>query len=222
MVAAEGEALDRPEPMDAPKQDVRWLELLRDGLMFDLSGLASGNAMPFPSVDHVFDLKESPASIGHEALQLKPGHHLVGGERSIPVVKGLVALARDLVHHFDDIEAIVWPPSSSAIGRRFFESVVTAWLDGGPFPALGLTAFRETIDGAIQSIGLDFWINQELRIESPLSIDKIAATRLGVRLVNQMILVGGIDGSERITAPDGNALVMRSSQNGKFIRVWRE
>lgn len=140
----------------------------------------------------------------------------------MPVVKGLVGLARDMVHHFDDLKAVVWPAAASAIGERFFESISTAWLEGGAFPALGLTAFRETVDGALQSRGLDFWIGQELRIEPPLSSDKVAATRLGVRLINQLVLVGGIDGDERIVGPDGARLILRTSRNGKFVRVARE
>jgi hypothetical protein len=43
-----------------------------------------------------------------------------------------------------------------------------------------------------------------------------------VRLINQLILIGGLDESERIVAPDGTRLVMRPSRNGRFIRVWRE
>ncbi len=199
-----------------------WLELLREGLVFDLCGLSPGEATYFPQIDHRFDLEDMPGAAQYEALQLSPGQHLAGGEHSIPVVKGLVGLARDLVHHFEDLEAVVWPPSASAIGQRFFESVSTAWLEGGTFPALGLTAFRETIDGALQSRGLDFWIGQELRIEPPLSSDKVAATRLGVRLINQLVLVGGIDGNERIIAPDGTRLILRTSRNGKFVRVARE
>lgn len=222
LVAADGQQVGLSGVDGSSTTDSVWVELLRDGLMFDLSGLSIGDAAEFPTIEHQFDLESIPRPAQYEALQLAPGHHLTGGDRSIPVVKGLMALARDLVHHFEDIEAIVWPPSSSAIGRRFFESVSTAWLDGGAFPALGLTAFRETIDGALQSVGLDFWIDQELRIEPPLSTDKVSATRLGVRLVNQLVLLGGIDGSERIVAPDGNTLVMRTSRNGKFVRVWRE
>ncbi len=222
LVAAEGEVIKRAEPDRRAPDDVRWLELLRDGLMFDLRGLSDGEAISFPEVEFKFDLEEMPRPVFFEALQLTPGHHLAGGERTMPVAKGLIALARDLVHHFDEIEAIVWPHSSSAIGPRFFESVATSWLDGGPFPALGLTAFRETIDGALQSIGLNFWIDRELRIELPLSKDKISATRLAVRIVNQLVLLGGIDGNERVAAPDGSLLIMRTSRNGKFIRVWRE
>jgi hypothetical protein len=140
----------------------------------------------------------------------------------MPVMKAMLGLARDLAHHFPDLVAIHWAPSHSAIGRRFFESVITAWLEGGAFPALGLTAFEEAADGALQSVGLDIWIGQELRIEPPLTADKIAATRLGVRLVNQLVLVGGLDESERIIAPDGTRLVMQTSRNSQFIRIRRE
>jgi len=200
----------------------RIIELLREGLTFDLAGLAPGEAGDFPDVRHRFDLDELPGPERFEPMFIAPGQHLVGGERSIPVVKGLIGLARDFVHHFDMLSAVVWPHSASAIGRRYFESISTAWLDGGAFPALGLTAFREMSDGALQSEGLAFWIDQELRIEPPVSHDKVAATRLGVRLINQLILVGGVDQGERIVAPDGTQLVMRPSRNGMFVQVWRE
>ncbi len=199
-----------------------WLELLREGLTFELSGLARGKTSPFPAIRHRFDLDATPASTAFEAVRLMPGQHLAGAERSIPVIKGMLGLARDFVHHFDELAAVVWPPSASAIGRRYFESISTAWLEGGAFPALGLTAFRETEEGALQSEGLAFWIDQEIRIEPPIANDKVAATRLGIRLVNQLILVGGVEESERIVAPDGTPLVIRPSRNGKFVQVWRE
>lgn len=222
LVSSDGQAVEHAGVAEQQTDDFVWLELLREGLAFDLTGLAPGEALSLPAVSHRFDLDELPTATRYEALQLAPGHHLSGGERTMPVVKGLVGLARDLVHHFDDLLAIVWPPSASAIGQRYFESVTTAWLEGGPFPALGLTAFKDTIDGALQSEGLDFWIDQELRLEPPLSADKVTATRLGVRLVNHLVMVGGIEGDERTVAPDGSRLIMRTSRNGRFVRVWRE
>lgn len=222
LVAADGQQVLPERPNDPAHDDAIWVEVLREGLAFDLSGLAPACGSSFPQVVHRFDLEDLPKASQYDAIHLMPGHHLSGGERSMPVVKALIALARDLVHHFDDLAAVVWPPSASAIGRRFFESVTTAWLDGGPFPALGLTAFRETIDGALQSEGLSFWIDQELRIEPPISTDKVGATRMGVRLINQLVLVGGVDGSERVVALDGSRLLLRTSRNGRFIRVWRE
>jgi hypothetical protein len=199
-----------------------WLELLRDGLTFDVTGLAPGPSCAAPDIAYRFDIEDRGSEGALEAIRIAPGTHLSGGERTLPVFKGMAGLVRDLVHHFDDVRAICWPPARSAIGRRYYESVVTAWLEGGAFPALGFCAFDETAEGALQSSGLEHWTGQELRIEPPISADKVAATRLGVRLINQLVLVGGIEESERFVAPDGARLVMRPSRNRRFVQVWRE
>lgn len=196
--------------------------MLRDGLTFDLSGLAPGPASAFPDLTHRFDLPSLPAAADHEVMILRPGPHLAAGGNSLPVVRTMLALACDLVRHYDDLLAVGWGPAGTAIGRRFFESVTSAWLDGGPFPALGMTAFVETPDGALQSEGLAFWIGQELRIEPPLSADRVGATRLGIRLVNHLVLAGGLTADDRITAPDGTRLVLRASRERAIISVWRE
>lgn len=215
-------AEDAPRSDELPPAQQRWLELLRDGLTFDLSGLAPGPGSSFPVLAHRFDLPALPTPDDHEAMSLRPGPHLAASGNSLPINRALLGLACDLVHHFEDLVAVGWGPACSAIGRRFFESVTSAWLDGGPFPALGLTAFVETPDGALQSAGLAFWTGQELRIEPPLSADRIAATRLGIRLVNHLVLIGGLSADERITAPDGTRLVLRPSRDRALISVWRE
>ncbi len=215
-----GEVTPVPIPREHDLDERIWIEVLRDGLTFDLHGLAAGRPCDIPDIEHGFDVEWPPTGGQFEALLLTAGQHLTGGQKSLPVVQGLIALARDLTHHFADLKLVAWPPAKSAIGRRYFESVATAWLDGGPFPGLGLTAFQETIDGAVQSVGLDFWIGQELRIEPPLSSDKVSATRLGVRLVNQLVLSGTLKSDERILAPDGRGLLLKPSANARFIRVW--
>lgn len=220
--AGEAEPTDNSKPRGSEAHELAWLELLRDGLTFDLEGLAPGPSPEFPEIEHRFDLDTTPTAFRYEALRLGLGQHLSGGQSTIPVTRTMVSLARDIAHNFSDVQALVWPPSKSAIGRRFFESITTAWIEGGAFPALGLTAFKETIDGAIQTVGLDYWIGQELRIEPPISDDKATATRLGVRVVHHLISLGGLNTVERLTAPDRSKLIMEPSQNGRFIRVWRE
>ncbi|MEP0191130.1 MAG: hypothetical protein ABJP70_10930 [Erythrobacter sp.] len=222
LVSADGVDITQRSAASAIEDNTVWLELLRYGLTFDILGLAPGDATKPLEVVHRFDLDQSPVNLRYEAVQIEPGEHLSGGENSMPVARGMIALARDLTQHFDNLAAVYWPHAKTALGRRYFESIATAWLEGGAFPALGLTAFRETIDGALQSVGLEFWIGQELRIEQPLATDKVLATRLGVRIINQLILLGGLEGSERIVAPDGTRLVMRPSRNGKYIRVTHE
>jgi len=199
-----------------------WIELLREGLTFDLSGLAPGPASAFPAALHRFDLPALPSPQAYEAMVLRLGPHLAEGAGSLPLMRELLALGCDIVRQFDDVVAVAWGPAATAIGRRYFESVTSAWLDGGPFPALGLTAFAETADAALESVGLAFWIGQELRIEPPLSADRVAATRLGIRLVNHLVLAGGLAEDDRIIAPDGSRLVLRPSRSRALISVWRE
>ncbi len=153
---------------------------------------------------------------------MRPGPHIAAGGNSLPVMRAMLALACELVRQMEDVVAVGWGPAGTAIGRRFFESVTSAWLDGGPFPALGLTAFVETADGALESAGLAFWTGQELRIEPPLSADRVAATRLGIRLINHLVIVGSLDSAERIAAPDGTRLVLWPSHDRALISVRRE
>jgi hypothetical protein len=200
----------------------QWMEVLRDGLTFDLAGLAPGPACTPAETTHFFDWSGGNAADHHEAMLLSPGPHVHSGAGALPVLRSMVALARDFALFFEELAAVVWPHSASLIGRRFFESTATAWLDGGPFPALGLTAFDLTVDGALETTGLGLWIGQEMRIDPALAQDKVAATRLGVRLVNHLVMLGGLRGEERIVAPDGMRLVMVPTPDGSLVRVQRE
>jgi hypothetical protein len=199
-----------------------WVELLRDGLTFDLTGLAHGPACSAPVCAHRFDWQETAHRVPLEAVQLGVGPHLHGAQASIPVLRTMIALARDLALFFEDMTAVVWPPSSSLIGRRFFESTVTAWLDGGPFPGLGLAAFHQADDGALETSGLTLWVGHELRIDPALAQEKVAGTRLGLRLVNHLVTLGSLEQEQRIVAPDGTRLVIMPASGDGPIRVQRE
>ena len=217
-----------PLPDDAPHAEalwpgqLQWIELLRSGLTFDCSGLAPGPAAAFPAFQHRFDLPAMPAPDDHEVVVVRSGPHVAAGGNSMPLMRELLALGCDLVRQFDDLAAVGWGPSATVIGRRYFESVTSAWLDGGPFPALGLTAFVQLPDGALESIGLGYWIGRELRLEPSLAVDRIAATRLGIRLVNHLVIIGGLEEDDRIVAPDGSRLGLRPSRSRAVIEVWRE
>ena len=206
--------------VDPKFQESIWLELLQDGLTFDLAGLSPAHGISASPVETRFDCDQSISEMSKDTLQLLPGSHLSGADGTLPVLRGLLRLARDLVQHFEQVRAVIWPYSESAIGRRFFESSITAYLEGGAFPALGLTAFRETVDGGLQSVGLAHFIGQELRIEPELSADKVTATRLGIRLINQLVMSGALNSVEQVIAPDGSSITLEPSANGRFVRVW--
>jgi hypothetical protein len=197
-----------------------WVELLRDGMTFDLTGLPPGDAPPLPAIEHRFDCPEDLLESRKSALRLAPGPHLAAGAKTLPVVRTMAGAAADLVAALPDVPAVAWAPSGSLIGRGFFVSTVEAWLAGGPFPALGFTAFRPTLDDALQSVGLTYFTGQELRIEPALAADRAAATRLGVRLVNMLVGLGPLKAGERVTGLDGAPLRLDPSPNGRYVRIY--
>lgn len=189
-------------------------------MTFDLTGLAPADPALLPPLEHRFDCPADLLESRQVALRLAPGPHLVGGANSLPVVRTMAGLAATLARALPDMQALAWAPAASLIGPGFFASTVDAWLDGGPFPALGFTAFRPTLDEGLQSVGLAFFTGQELRIEPALAADRAAATRLGVRLVNLLVSAGPLAATEQVTAPDGASLRLEPSPNGRFVRVY--
>lgn len=197
-----------------------WLELLIDGMTFDLTGLAPARPAGLPEVNFRFDCPADFPLERHSAVRLVAGPHLTAGAGSQPVVRAQAALGSALAEALPGVAAFAWEPAQSITGAEFFRSAVAAWLAGGPFPALGLTAFRSTLDEGIQSVGLAHFTGQEVRLEPALVTDPADAVRLAIRLVNQLVGTGKLARSERITAPDGGMLLLEPSANGRFVRVF--
>jgi hypothetical protein len=193
-----------------------WLELLINGLTFDLRGLAGGAAADMPALRHRFGIEEAPDAV--EAVWLTVGPHLAGGESMMPIVRSQLALALRLAA-LPRLAAVAWTPAKSAMAVNYFTPLISAWLEGGPFPALGLTAFTLAVDGGLQSEGLAFLIGQELRLEPELTEDGVAATKLAVRLVNELVEYGAVTERFEMTGPDGAPLVLEPSANNTFVRV---
>lgn len=195
-----------------------WLELLANGLTYDLHGLVPGAALAPGQFRHCFDLPDTFEPRAFRALSLQPGPHLVGGAAMLPVVRSQAWLATRLCA-LPGVAAVGWAPARSLCSVGHFAGSVRRWLEGGVFPALGLTALAETSDGALHSEGLAFFTGQELRLEPELAVDKAGAARLGVRLINELVGRGKLTRAERITALGGERLTIAPSENGRFVRV---
>lgn len=211
------------EASDEPFDDVcsDRIEVLREGLSFEISALAPQASAPLPDMAHHFGCEADWSLADCEAVRIVPGAHLSGAHASIPVVMGLLALARDCIDHFADLVAIAWPPAKSVMGVRYFESLASAWLDGGPFPAPGLIAFRETGEGLLESVGLEFWTGQRLLIEPMIARTKGAARRIGHRAVGQLVLTGALHEPQSMVAPDGSRYQLKASDNASTVMLTR-
>ncbi|WP_374405574.1 hypothetical protein [Pelagerythrobacter sp.] len=196
-----------------------WLELLTHGMTFDLSGIAPGPGHAAPDVRNRYQVPSGFSDAVAEALALAPGPHLAGGRTRMAVVRMQAALAAHFVRELPTVAAIAWVPARTAIGRDFYLSAIDAWQADGPFPALGLTAFRRTLGTAVQSEGLAFFTGQELHFDPSLFPDPAAATRLGVRLVNELVGRAPLVEPVELAGPDGEPIVLEPSRNGRYLRV---
>lgn len=205
----------------ADHQEMVWLELLSDGLTFDLVGLAPGRPIDIPEMRYRADLPGDFNESRYTALCVKPGPHLSGGINSLPVVRVMMGLVAAIGAALPPLRAILWPPAAAGLGPDLFRAHAESWSNGGPLPAHLLTSFRQMADGGLQSEGLAFFTGQEIRIEPDSVGDFACAVQLAARLVQQLAAFGPLRQTEEFLAPDGNQMRLVPSGNGKFVRVWR-
>lgn len=201
--------------------EMLWLELLVEGLTFDLVGLAPGRPINIPEIRHRLDLSDDFLESTADALCLMPGPHLSGGVNSLPVVRVMLGLVAALTSSLSAVRAVFWPPAGTAMGPSLFRANAESWIAGGPFPAHALIGFRPMTDGSLQTEGLAFFTGQEIRIEHESVGDYPTAIQLANRLVQQLVQHGPLTQTEEVMAPDGSQMRLQPSGNGKFVRVWR-
>ena len=211
-----------------------WLELLATGLTFDLHGLAPGTqAEPFVFA-HRYGLaggrpdSDRPGNGGPgaaEAIILALGPHLAGAAGLMPVVRAAAGLALALAA-LPGVIAVGWHPARALSGVAHFSSSVSAWLAGGAFPALGLTALDRSPDGAMASEGLALLIGQELWIEPAAGSTPADDARLAVRLIDRLIATGTIRTSVTVEPIAGQRLTLEpdtpgTGKAGRLVRARR-
>lgn len=182
-----------------------WLEVVADGLTFDLLGIAPGRALSLPQPRHRFAIPARPGQ-DFEAVGIAPGPHLSGAHSAMPVVRTLLRIGMAFTHALDGLAGAQWLPAATAMSREVFVKAVGGWLAGGPFPALGLTGIVELSDGALVSDGLAFFTGQEIALDRALCRDRREATRLLVRLIDRFAEQPPLAGEERIALEDGGSL----------------
>lgn len=168
---------------------------------------------------HGFGLPEGIDGSGLEGLLLMPGPHIAAGPALMPVVRVMCGLAARLAT-LDGVRAVCWRPAGSWIEPGYFARTVSAWLEGGAFPALGLTALVRTADGGLESEGLCFFIGQELRVE-PVAGELASATaRIAVRALDMLVRAGRQDETRQFAGPSGETLVIEP-EGDRLLRLWR-
>ena len=199
-----------PEADASIGQDAeRWLEVLKDGLTFDLLGLAPGPGVQALEPRHRFGFSAASEDIALEAIGLFPGPHLAEGAHTLPIVRTMLALGAQLASAIEGARRIVWTPAGCALEASLFERLISAWLDGGAFPAPGLVGFEPSDDGGLRSDGLAFFTNRELVVSPQLCVDRVAASRLASRIIHEIVGFATQDMPEMLQIPGGPTVALR-------------
>jgi hypothetical protein len=169
-----------------PANEPGWVEALVTGLTFEVHGLAPGEPEPAHAVAHRYGLPSGWWEPRLEAVTLRPGPHLAAGRAMLPVVRGCVALGVALAA-LPGVEAAVWLPARVAMGSGYFRGVADAWLGGGAFPALGLTALGDAPDGGLNSHGLGFFVNRELHVAPSPGASAAQLAKVAMRAVHALV-----------------------------------
>lgn len=203
-----------------PEDEQGWMELLVNGLTFELTGLRPGKAMPLPQRRHSFGLPEASEISDCEAITLVPGRHVAGGFAMIPVVQAMTGLAAHIALPLG-AQAVCWHPAKSWMEPQYFSRVTMNWLAGGAFPALGLTALQANANGAVVSEGLSYFAGQEVIVEGRKGEEAADVARLAVRFVDFIATNGPFKGDLEFEGPGGELLRAEVSGYGKLVTVRR-
>lgn len=153
--------------------DVGTLEIVANGLTFDCDGLAPVVSSSVALPPAAYGFSQEPQCDRLEPVRLYPGAHLSGGLSLAPVTRALLALGAELAVGLP-VRAVVWHPAGTAVEPQRFSRSVLAWLAGGAFPALGLTALTRLGDGIVVSRGLSHFAGQEVTVRGGTSSDPVA------------------------------------------------
>lgn len=195
--------------------DGGWAELLAMGLTFDCFGLEPGSSASTPPQGILLGLHSAPEG---EVLALKPAPHLADTPGMLPIVRVLAGLTVRLAE-LPGVQAVVWHPAHAWMLTSYFRKVVSNWLNGGAFPALGLTTLERDGDGSIYTRGLALMTGQELRFAPDPKMDAADVARVAVRLVHALIEVDPLESPHQFAGPDGTTVDVVPLPGGQTLRV---
>ena len=203
-----------------PARDEGWVELLSFGLTFDLSGLAPLGQAPAPPPEHLFGLTRAVLDPRPEAIRLVPGPHLTSGRPMQPVLRVLAGIGAELAR-LPGVRSVGWEPARSWMAPAYYMSAIRAWLAGGAFPALGLTALTRSDDGAMTSEGLDRFCGCEVRVEALAGETSQATSKLAARIIHRMV-EGGEAAVAELADEAGRPLLIETRHQAGLTRIWRQ
>jgi hypothetical protein len=137
----------------------------------------------------------------------------------VPVVRTMAGFAAAIALPLA-AKVVCWHPARSWMEPGYFTRLVTSWLAGGPFPALGLTAIRSREAGGVESVGLHYFAGQEVEVAAVAGEPRQETVKLAVRVIDHIVHHGPLTARHGLQGPSGEALEVEASQEGR-VRIRR-
>lgn len=218
---ASGFTLVASTQQPADPKSLQCIEVLRNGLTFDLAGLSPGRPARYPAIPHRHDLPSDLDLARLEGMTLLPGPHLAGGQRTVPSIRVTAALLTELAR-CPGLVGLSWVPSGAFVSPRWFTQSVTDWMAGGLFPALSLVSLLRQPCGSIISQGLQFIAGRDFRLEftaSPNSPTKRQNLRHAARLADWLVRQDQFDIVDTAAVPGVGVVRFSLNQNGTLVAL---
>lgn len=198
-----------------PASGMPTLECIVSGLAFDIATHDTWDDANDLMVEHTFDVDADLLPV-RAGLSIVPGPNIASAAHALPVVRAGAALVRSVCDIGEPL-AVIWRPIGSAMSVAYFCGAADIWLDGGPFPALGLTTLREAPDGGLHSQGLAIFTGQELRLSPAIAETGAQAYALGARLIDRLVEGTPVREAFALPAQDGRTVHLAPSPNYRFV-----
>lgn len=194
------------------------LELLGNAMTFDLEPFPIG--APKPVFDITADLPSGPVVDPDHAMILRPGPHIKAGERTVPVLREWLSLAARCGGVLPGVLALGWAPARLLSSTDRFARHVSDWEAGGSFPAAVFCGFVPALERALHSVGLRYFIGQELWLEGAFAPGSDVASGFARQVVAYLVHHGRVAASHEFVLPHGEHAHIAPSPNGRLVRVW--
>ncbi|WP_066556902.1 hypothetical protein [Croceicoccus bisphenolivorans] len=190
-----------------------------DGFAMVLSGAAPGASARTGPPQYFFDIRNDGLE-GTEAILLAPGGAANDNVSPLEMVRGLAAATLALTGAAHCI-AVGWQPASSVMNCDYFAKVAREWLDGGPFPALGLASLMVEDGDVLVSRGMDAICGQEIAIAPIAGMANADRARAAIRMIDYMANHGRIREPDTMEIDGFGLFEVNPDASGKKIYLSR-
>lgn len=183
-------------------------------------GLAPSDPLMVDAPEYAFAI--DAAHLGNtQAIELSLNAIRANGSTGSGDAVRALAEAALAISGAGDCVAVGWRPAQSVMGSAYFARVMGDWLEGGPFPALGLVSLAVSHGDGLVSVGLRAVCGQEVEIAADAGMSAADRARLAVRLIDHLARSGAIGEAQEVEIDGFGRFNATLSDLGKKVNLTR-